>query len=85
MNITNAGPTLESSAIPYEDDLSIDLELWNSLFFPISLLEVEKFLSSDAQNITCSLLRIGTFIKQHYLGNKQISDLLELADIGTVA
>jgi len=62
MNITNAGPTLESSAIPYEDDLSMDLELWNSLFFPISLLEVEKFLSSDVQNITCSLLRIGTFI-----------------------
>jgi len=36
-------------------------------------------------SLTCSLLRIGTFIKQHSLGNKPAKDFLELADIGFAA
>jgi len=52
----NVKPMLESSAIPYNNNQSADPELWDGLFSPISLLGIEKFLSSDAQNITCSLL-----------------------------
>jgi len=54
---------LESSAIPYNNNQLADPELWNSLFSSILSLEIEKFLSSDAQNITCLLLRIEMFIK----------------------
>jgi len=54
--LNNTEPMLESSAIPYDDNQLADSELWNSLFFPILLLRIEKFLSNDAQNITCLLL-----------------------------
>jgi len=47
---------LESSAILYNNNQPADSELWDGLFSPISLLEIKKFLSSNAQNITCSLL-----------------------------
>jgi len=59
----NTEPMLESSAIPYNDNQLADPELWNSLFFPILLLRIEKFLNNDAQNITCVLLQIKMFIK----------------------
>jgi len=52
----NAKPMLKSSAIPYNNNQPAGPELWDGLFSPISLLGIEKFLSSDAQNITCSLL-----------------------------
>ena len=84
IDITNTGPIFKSLAILYKDNLPTDPEFQDDLFFPISLLEVEKFLNSNAQNITCSLFRIGIFIKQYHLDNKQVSDFLELADIGTV-
>jgi len=52
----NIRPILESSAILYNNNQPADSELWDGLFSPISLLEIKKFLSSNAQNITCSLL-----------------------------
>jgi len=54
--LNNTESMLESSAIPYNNNQLADLELWNSLFSSIPSLEIEKFLSSDAQNITCLLL-----------------------------
>jgi len=60
----------------------VDPNLCNSLFALVSLLRINKFLSCDAQNITCSLLRISTFIKQHFLGNRAAKNFLKLADIG---
>ena len=51
MDITNAGPILESLAILYRDNLPVDPELWNGLFFPILLFGMENFISSNTQNI----------------------------------
>ena len=61
---SSAEPTLEPSAIPYNDNQLADSDLGNGLFVPISLLRINKFISSDVQNMTYLLLRIGTFIKQ---------------------
>ena len=44
----NAKLMLEFLAIPYDDNQLANLELWDSLFSPISLLGIKKFLSSDA-------------------------------------
>ena len=85
MDITNAKPSLKSLAISYNDNQPVDLDLWNSIFFSTSLIEIKKFLSSDAQDIMCLLLRIRTFIKQYFLGNKPAKDFLELAEIGAIS
>jgi len=61
--LNNTEPMLESSAIPYNNNQLANPELWNSLFSSIPSLKIEKFLSSDAQNITCLLLQIDMFIK----------------------
>ena len=53
----------------------------NSVFAPTSLLGVDKFQSYDTQNIICSLMCIGIFIKQHHLGNKLIKDFPNLAEV----
>ena len=81
----NAELMLESSAIPYNNNQLADLELWDGLFISILLLRIEKFLSSDIQNITCSLLQIGIFIKQCSLRDKPAKNFLELANIGFAA
>jgi len=73
---------LEYSVIPYTENQPADPDLWDGVFSPISLFGVEKFLSSDVQNITCLLLRVGTFIQQCHLGNKPASDYPELTEIG---
>ena len=74
-----------SSAIPYNNNQLADPDLWDGLFTLTSLLGIKKYLSSDAQNITCSLLRIGTFIQQHSLGDRSTKDFPELVDIGAAA
>jgi len=63
----------------------VDPNLWDGFFALILLLGINEFLSSDAQNITFLLLRIGTFIKQHSLDNKLAKDFPELIDIGFTA
>ena len=63
INIFNTGSTLEPLVISYSDNQPMDLDLWDGFFFPTLLIRVEKFLFSNAQNITYSLLRIGMFIK----------------------
>ena len=80
MNISSTEPNLELIAISYSDNQPIDSKLQNSIFSLILLVEVDKFLSNDAQNITCSLLRIRTFIKQYLFSNKQVADLPVLKD-----
>ena len=78
-------PNVNSSAIPYNNNQLADLDLWDGLFAPALLLEIEKYLSSDVQNITCSLLRIGIFIQQCSLRDWPTKDFPELVDISTVA
>ena len=59
----SAESSLNTLAIPYDNNQLANLDLWDSFFALTSLLEVKKFLNSDVQNITCSLFRIRTFIK----------------------
>ena len=54
-------PTLDASALLSNQLANSDL--WDGVFAPTSLLGVNKFQSYDAQNITCLLMHIGTFIK----------------------
>jgi len=81
MNITNTRSSLESLAIPYNDNQSANPNLWDNIFSSASLIEIKKFFSSNAQNIMCSLLRIETFIKQCFLGDKLAKDFSKLVEI----
>jgi len=74
---------LESSAILYQENQPMDPELWDSLFAPISLFDVNQYLNGDAKNITCSLLRIVVFIKQCSLSNKTIKDIPAISEFST--
>ena len=58
---SSAESTLDASALPSNQLANSDL--WDGVFTPTSLLGVNKFQSYDAQNITCLLIHIGTFIK----------------------
>jgi len=59
----SAKPTIKPLAIPYDNNQLVDLDLQDGFFALILLLGINEFPSSNAQNITCSLLKIGTFIK----------------------
>ena len=72
-------PTLDASALLSNQLANSDL--WDGVFAPTSLLGVNKFQSYDAQNITCLLMHIGTFIKWCPLGNKPIKDFSDLAKV----
>ena len=76
--ISSTEVTLNTSVLPYNNNQPANLDLWNSLFALTSLFRVDKFYSYDIQNITCSLMYIGTFIKQCPLGNKPIKNFPEL-------
>ena len=76
---------VNSLAIPYNDNQLANPDLWDSLFTPASLPVIEKYFSNNAQNITCSLLRIGMFIQQYFLGDQLAKDFPELVDISAVA
>jgi len=78
-------PMIESLAILYNNNQLVDPDFWDGLFALVLLFRINKFLSSNAQNITCSLLRINIFIKQHSLDNKPAKNFPKLADIGFVA
>jgi len=58
-------PNIESTAIPYNDNQPADPNLCDSSFSSISLLRTEKSLNKDIKNLTTSLQRIRTYIKQH--------------------
>ena len=82
--ISSAESTLETLALPYDNNQPANPNLWNSIFVLTSLLEIDKFQSYDTKNITCSLMHIGTIIKQCLLSNKLIKDFSDLADVGFV-
>jgi len=46
---------LEPLVISYQVNQSADLQLWDGNFCTISLFGIDKYLESDARNITCSL------------------------------
>ena len=64
MDISSAEPsTLQLIAIPYSTNQPTDLNLWDSTFSSTLIFRVNKFLSKENQNISYSLLKIGTFIQ----------------------
>ena len=77
--------TIKPLAIQYHNNQLADSDLWDGFFTLILLLGINEFLSSDAQNITFLLLRIGTFIKQYSFGDEPAKNFLKLADIGFTA
>ena len=78
-------PIIESLAIPYNNNQLVNLDLWNGLFALVLLLRIKEFLTYDTQNITCSLLRISIFIKQHSLDDRLAKNFLKLTDISFAA
>jgi len=60
---------MNSLSVPYNNNQPANLDLLYDLFALVLLLGIEKFLNNDAQNIIYSLLRIKTFIQQHFLGD----------------
>ena len=61
-NNTYSPKSLEPSIILYSINQSIDLQLWDSSFCPISIFRINKYLEDNAKNIACSLYKIATFI-----------------------
>ena len=56
MNISNTElSTVESTAIPYNDNQPTDSDLWDSVFFFTLIFRVDKYLDKDALNSTYSL------------------------------
>ena len=75
-------PIIVSLALLYNNNQLADPDLWDGIFTLVLLLRINEFLTCNAQNITCSLLRISIFIKQHLFGNKLAKDFLELVEVG---
>ena len=82
---TSTTQGIKPSVIPYAVNQPADLQLWDSSFCPISLLGMNEFLDGDAKNITCSLLRMVTFIRQRKLEDKTVEDILQITKFGSVA
>ena len=55
---------LEPSVIPYLINQSMNPQLWNGSFCPISIFGINKYLEGNAKNIVCLLYsRIAMFIR----------------------
>jgi len=57
------------SAISYKANVTVDPNLWDGHFSLVSLFGTNKFLQSDAHNISCSLICIAKFIRQRNISN----------------
>jgi len=73
------------SVIPYQTNQPADPQLWDGNFLLISLFGMDEFLLDDAKNITYSLQRIATFIKQRSLGNRTSNNIPQISEFGIVA
>jgi len=63
MENTIASSFLRSLAILYQENQLADSDLWDGIFASILIFGVDQYIKDDAQNITCSLYRIASFIK----------------------
>jgi len=54
----------------------MNLYLWDSSFYPISIVGMNKYLEGNAKNITYLLYRIVAFIRQWKLKDKTTEDIL---------
>ena len=73
---------IESTAIPYGNNQPADTNLWDSSFFPNSILGINKSLDKDTKNITHSLQRMEMYIKQHSIkSNSKVSIPLDFEPV----
>jgi len=63
----------------------VNSQLWDGNFYSISIFGMNEYLEDDAKNITCSLLRIVVFIRQHKLEDKTAKNIPQILEFGFVA
>jgi len=73
------------SAIPYEANSPADPNLWDGHFGSVSLFGTNEFLQNDAQNISCSLIRIAQFIRQRNISDRDGNTITQLNSFGEAA
>ena len=66
---------IEPSVISYSVNQPVDPQLWDSSFCLISLFGMNKYLEDNAKNITCSLYRLVSFIRQRKLKDKTAENI----------
>jgi len=84
-NTTPSNPStvpVTLSAILYEANSPVDPNLWDSHFGSVSLFSTNKFLQSDARNISCSLIHIAQFIRQRDISERDGNLLSQLSSFG---
>jgi len=77
--------SLESLVILYQDNQLANLQLWDNNFTPVSLFDIDKFITSDIKNIVCSLLKIAIFIKQQLLDDRITKNISQIVDFSFVS
>ena len=73
------------STIPYEANALAEPNLWDSHFSTISLFGMNKFLQSNAQNISCSLIYIAEFVKQRNITNHDGNKITQIDSFSEAA
>jgi len=73
------------SSIFYSVNQLADPRLWNDFAHPISIYGLNKNLGVDANNITTSLHRIASFIKNRLLNRKTEKDISHIVGFGYAA
>jgi len=73
------------SAIPYEANASADPNLWDGHFGLIFFFGTNKFLQSNAHNISCSLICIAQFIRQRNIADHDSNKIPQIDSVGEVA
>ena len=76
---------VKTSIISYIANQPADSLLWDGIFYSIFLFSLNKYLKEDAKNITCSLLRMVVFTKQHKLEDKTEDDISQISKFGFAA
>ena len=85
INNVSVPQDLESLVILYMANQSVDPQLWNDNFCPISLFRLDEYLEEDAESIICSLLRIAVFIRQCKLKNRIAENISQILKFGFMA
>ena len=63
----------DSVLLNYSKGQSLDSSSWDGAFQAISLFEAKETSSKDTKNINNSLIRIGSYIKNHPLSKERLS------------
>ena len=83
-NMTHS-QSLKSFIILYQNNQPADPQLWDGNFHTIFLFGVNKYLAGNAKNITVSILKMATFIKQYSLDSRTAKDISQIVEFGFAA